>query len=99
MTDRSLQASVTAELAWEPKVEGADIAVSAEGSFVTLRGTVSSVGEKHQAQNAAWRVPGVSSISNQLLVRASDFGADATAGAAQWHVFVLGSLIPQPRGG
>ena len=99
MTDRSLQASVTAELAREPKVDGTDIAVSAEGSVVTLCGTVSSVPEKDQAQNAAQRVAGVSSISNQLLVRALASGADATAGAAQWHAFVLGGLIPQARGG
>ena len=98
MTDRSLQASVTAELAWEPTVDGADIAVSAEGSVVTLRGTVSSGWEKHQAGNAAQRVGGVSSISNQLLVRAPDWDATAILGAVVW-VLMLDSLIPQPRGG
>jgi hypothetical protein len=40
MTDMSLQASVTAELAWDPKVGNDDIAVSAEGSVVTLRAVV-----------------------------------------------------------
>ena len=99
MTDRSLQASVTAELAWEPKVDGEDIAVSAEGSVVTLRGTVSSVAEKHQAQKAAQRVDGVSSISNELLVRALDPGTEATLLAVMWLALMLDSLIPEPRGG
>lgn len=101
MTDRNLQASVTAELAREPKVDDADITVSAEGSIVTLRGTVSSVGQKHEAQNAAQRVDGVSSISNQLLVRVLDSGGDADVAllALVWLAFVVDSLIPRPRGG
>jgi hypothetical protein len=39
MTDMSLQASVTAELAWDPKVGNDDIAVSAEGRVMTDSGT------------------------------------------------------------
>ena len=36
MTDRNLQARVTAQLAWEPKVDSADIAVSVEGALRAL---------------------------------------------------------------
>jgi hypothetical protein len=102
MTDRNLQARVIAELAWEPKVDSADIAVSAEGSVVTLCGTVSSVGQKHQAQNAAQRVGGVSGISNQLLVRVLDSGRGAGAAALRafvWQAFMLGVPVPRQHGG
>lgn len=101
MTDRNLRASVTAELAWAPEVDSDDIAVSAEGSVVTLRGTVSSAGQKHQAQNAAQRVDGVSSISNQLLVRVLDAGegAEAVQRAAIRQALTLETLIPRQRGG
>jgi hypothetical protein len=101
MTDRYLQASVTARLAGEPKVDSEDIAVSAEDSVVTLRGTVCSVGEKHQAHNAAKRVAGVSSISSQLLVRVLDSGggAEAALWAAAEQAFMLEALIPRQPGG
>lgn len=101
MTDGDLQAIVTAELVWEPHVDSDDIAVFAEGGVVTLRGTVSSLGQKHQAQNAAQRVDGVSGVSNHLLVRDTDFGRGAGAAlrAVERQAFMLAGRIPRQRGG
>lgn len=101
MTDGDLQANVTAELVWEPQVESDDIAVFAEGGVITLRGTVSSLTEKHRAQDAAQRVHGVSGVSNHLLVRDTDCGrgAGAILRAVAWQAFMLDARIPQQRGG
>ena len=44
------------------------IHVAAEGSRVTLSGTVRSWLEKDEAQRAAWRVPGVAVVDNRINV-------------------------------
>lgn len=101
MTDGDLLANVTAELVWEPKVESDDIAVFVEGDVVTLRGSVSSLWQKHWAQAAAQRAHGVSGVSNHLLVRATDSGrgAGACLRAVAYQACVLDGRIPQQRGG
>ncbi len=45
------------------------IEVETQGGVVTLRGTVSSAGQKSEAEQAAGRVPGVTSVVNDLLVQ------------------------------
>jgi osmotically-inducible protein OsmY len=56
MTDDELQDWVREELCWDPKVDSAAIAVSANAGEVTLRGTVARFREKREAQRAAERV-------------------------------------------
>jgi osmotically-inducible protein OsmY len=96
MTGRDLRASVAAELGWDPKVDSGQIAVSADGGAVTLRGAVSSLRQKREARNATRRVGGVTSVSNQLQVRIPDADRRADAGlrADVLHAFMLDSLIP-----
>src|SRR5262249_8418218 len=65
----SVQARVATELDWDPKVDNSDIAVTAHGGAVTLRGTVSSLRQVREAQHATRRVFGVTSVSNYLQVR------------------------------
>ena len=72
MTDDELQDWVREELCWDPKVDSAAIAVSASDGEVTLRGTVASFREKREAQKAAARVYGVTSVRNELDVRILD---------------------------
>ena len=72
MTDDDLQLDVAAELFWDPKVDGAEIAVSADAGAVTLSGTVRSLREKREAGKAAARVYGVAGVSNQLYVQMPD---------------------------
>jgi len=67
--DTDLAADVTDELFWDPKVDSAAIAVSANDGTITLRGTVGSLREKREAKKAAQRVFGVISVDNQLQVR------------------------------
>jgi osmotically-inducible protein OsmY len=45
-----------------------NITVSIEDSHVTLRGTVSSWTDRETAQAAAWAIPGIGRIVNELKV-------------------------------
>ena len=72
MTDDELQDWMRDELFLDPKVDSAAIAVSANAGEVTLRGTVASFRQKREAQRAAERVYGVTSVRNQLEVRIVD---------------------------
>ena len=47
-----------------------NVVVSANGGNVTLSGTVETWGEYDMAQDVAWRSPGVTSITNNILVLA-----------------------------
>ena len=49
-------------------IDARGIHVEAEGSRVTLSGTVRSWMEKDEAQRAAWRVPGVAVVDNRISV-------------------------------
>jgi osmotically-inducible protein OsmY len=63
---------VTEQLLWDPKVDSAAIAVSADDGKVTLRGTVGSLREKQEAATTAARTFGVVSVRNELHVRPFD---------------------------
>jgi osmotically-inducible protein OsmY len=69
MSNDFLVSSVIDELFWDPRVNSSEITVSADGGRVTLRGTVGTVRETGEAENAAQRVLGVTSVDNRLRVR------------------------------
>jgi osmotically-inducible protein OsmY len=92
-----LAAYVNDELFWDPKVDNAAIAVSADGGNVTLRGTVGSLREKREAKKAAQRVWGVVSVDNQLQVRLLTEGGrlDADIRGDVLQALALDSLVPK----
>ena len=96
MANDSLRAAVAAELSWDPRVDGTDITVSAEGGRVTLHGTVTRFRQKREADAAARRVYGVTAISNFLEVHIPDQDrrADADVRADVRQVLALNDLIP-----
>jgi osmotically-inducible protein OsmY len=51
------------------QVDASRIKVSVEGDRVTLSGTVRSWAEKYEAEQAAWRSPGVTEVINKIEVR------------------------------
>jgi osmotically-inducible protein OsmY len=68
MSNDTLVRAVGDELAWDPKVPGEAVAVTADDGTVTLRGTVGSLREKWEAKKAAERVVGVVGVKNELNV-------------------------------
>jgi osmotically-inducible protein OsmY len=66
--DAELQRDVLDELAWEPELDPAAIAVTVRGHEVTLSGTVPTAAARVVAERAARRVWGVRRVSNALAV-------------------------------
>lgn len=50
------------------QIDADRISVEADGTLVTLSGTVGSWMEKDAAEQAAWAAPGVSQVDNQIMV-------------------------------
>jgi osmotically-inducible protein OsmY len=94
--DNDLTADVSEELFWDPKVDNAEIAVSASDGKITLRGTVGSLREKREAKKAAQRVFGVISVDNQLQVKlmTDQRRADAELRGDVLQALMLDSLVP-----
>jgi len=67
--DKELQADVIRELAWEPKVDSANVGVTVDKGAVTLTGHVSTYGELIAAERAALRLYGVLAVANELVVK------------------------------
>jgi osmotically-inducible protein OsmY len=96
MTNEELELSVSEELAWDPKVDSEEIAVSAADGTVTLRGTVGSFRQKREARKAAERVYGVMSVNNDLDVRilTEERHDDADLRGDVLQALMLDSLVP-----
>jgi osmotically-inducible protein OsmY len=95
--DTDLTADVSDELFWDPKLDNTAVAVSADNGKITLRGTVGSLREKREAQKAAQRVFGVTSVDNKLQVKLmnDDKRADAELRGDVLQALMLDSLVPK----
>ena len=95
--DYDLTADVSDELFWDPKVDNTAISVSADDGKITLRGTVGSLREKHEAKKAAQRVFGVTSVDNKLQVKLMNDQkrADAEIRGDVLQALMLDSLVPK----
>jgi len=78
-TDERITQDVLDELTWDPAVTLADLSVSTDRGRVMLNGTVGTVGTKLEAEVAAYRVGGVTSVDNRIVVdpAALDLRSDA----------------------
>jgi osmotically-inducible protein OsmY len=96
VSNNDLERSVTDELYWDPKVDNAAIAVSADDGVVTLRGTVGSFRQKREATQDAERVFGVESVKNDLQVRImnQDRRDDAELRGDVLQALMLDSTVP-----
>jgi osmotically-inducible protein OsmY len=91
-----LQANVAAELDWDPRVDNNDVTVAAREGAVTLRGSVASLRHTREAEGAARRVRGVTSVHNHLRVRAQSGrpGVDAEIRDAVHQALMLNTTVP-----
>jgi osmotically-inducible protein OsmY len=96
MSNDELTRHVTDELFWDPKVDNAAIAVSADDGVVTLGGTVGTLRQKREAKKDAERVWGVKSVNNDLQVRLLNDARreDADLRGAVLQALMLDSLVP-----
>jgi osmotically-inducible protein OsmY len=68
VTPKDVQHRIVEALHRHADIDARRIHVEAEGSQVTLSGSVRSWMEKDEAQRAAWRVPGVAIVDNRIAV-------------------------------
>jgi osmotically-inducible protein OsmY len=96
MNDDDLARDVTDELFWDPKVDNAEVAVSADDGVVTLRGTVGGFRQKREAKRSAERVFGAKRVANELQVRLlGEFGReDAELRGDVLQALMLDSFVP-----
>ncbi len=69
MDDITLRQNILDELEFEPKVDAAEIGVTARDGIITLTGHVGTYAEKDAAEKAARRVKGVRAIAQEIDVR------------------------------
>ena len=50
-------------------IHAGHVSVEVNGSEVVLKGTVKSWAEREEAERAAWSVPGITNVDDQLIVR------------------------------
>jgi osmotically-inducible protein OsmY len=79
MTDLEIQRAIVAALDRNPHVHADEISVEVVDGDVTLRGTVGSLLQGHEAAGAASSVPGIRNVDNKLRVRL--MGVDGRANA------------------
>ncbi|MDH3603126.1 MAG: BON domain-containing protein [Candidatus Tectomicrobia bacterium] len=96
MSADDIKHAVLRELAWDTRVEVAEVGVEVDESIVTLSGTVSSYGKKLAAQEAAHRVASVHDVVNAIEVQALGAKARSDVDLAQMvrHILEWDVLVP-----
>jgi osmotically-inducible protein OsmY len=97
MSNTTLRLKVEGELLGDPRLDAREIAVAVDGGgAATLRGTVSTMGEKLRAARSAVHVDGVTKVHNYLVVDSvpGDGRADIALRAEVLEALVLNALVP-----
>lgn len=63
-----IKKDVVDQLYWDNRVDAANVQVEVSDDRVTLSGTVSTLGERHAADEDAWLIEGVKAVENRLKV-------------------------------
>lgn len=92
--DSDIKRDVEAELSWDPQIDQTDIAVKVNGGALTLSGYARNYFERHQAEQTAKRVAGVSAVANELQVRLSHIAKTTDPEIAREAIAALKSELP-----
>jgi len=105
-SDIQLKQDIDQELAWDPRVNAAQIGVSVDKGAVSLLGTVDTYAQKWAAEDAAKRVSGVRTVAQDLTVkilsdhtRSDSDIAGAIQSALKWDVLVPNAVTAVVRDG
>lgn len=95
-TAEDIKHAVLRELAWDTRVEVAEVGVEVNEGVITLTGTVSSYGEKMAAQEAAHRVADAHDVVNAIEVQTLGAKARSDVELAHMarHVLEWDVLVP-----
>ena len=98
-TDAQITQDVLDELAFDPAVTVADLTVSTDHGRVKLHGTADTYGTKLEAEDAAYRVSGVTSVDNDIVVNPAALGlrADMAIAADIRSALALDYQVPDDR--
>ena len=98
-TDAQITQDVLDELAFDPAVTVADLTVSTDHGRVMLNGTADTYSTKLEAEDAAYRVGGVSSVDNDIVVNPAALGlrADTAIAADIRSALALDYQVPDDR--
>lgn len=69
ITDKQIKKHIVEQLYWDDRVNAADVRVTSVDGRVVLAGNVPHYTALQAAERDAWRVPGVKSVENQLVIR------------------------------
>jgi osmotically-inducible protein OsmY len=68
-----IQKKINAAFHRSATVDSSKIEATVDGSRVTLSGTVRSIAEKEDAENAVWFAPGVTSVVNKIEIEVPEY--------------------------
>jgi osmotically-inducible protein OsmY len=97
LTNTHLQDEVIAGLELDPRIpDSTEIAVSADGGIVTLRGSVESLRQRRAAAEDARNIEGVYEVDDQLKVslRGSDRREDDEIRGAALQILIWDAEVP-----
>jgi osmotically-inducible protein OsmY len=94
---KDVREAVKAELASDPLIDAASITVMSLDGNVALNGTVHSYPQYLEAAEAAWRAPGVTSVSNHLevVLPPDDYRDDAMLTTAANNALAASATVPE----
>ena len=94
MRNDELIHAVKDELERDPDVDSDVVAVSADDGVVRLRGTVESLGEKHEAEKDAKRISDTELVDNELQVKPLSNRKDAELRGQVLQALALDEVVP-----
>jgi osmotically-inducible protein OsmY len=73
ISSSDIQKKINAAFHRSATIDSSKIETEVDGSKVTLRGTVRSIAEKEDAENAAWFAPGVTNVINKIVIEVPEY--------------------------